>query len=221
MLYLKNRKGSQKGFCSLIGLLTLTASLLTGCGKDTFKNKEITMEAFSDMKAPAFVFDFQQQAQLIRELARQEGAVTEADRRVRNFYEQPDVQPVWIDKAGVDHRADSLLAHLHQVSDVGFSEQAFYVDAIERDLQRLRQLQFTEGTDDINHVAARLEYHLTKACMRYAYGYRYGFINPSRIFNHLDPDDKRIGETSRVVRYRGLFDVDMEQAPADYYLTVS
>ena len=220
MLYLKNRKGSQKGFCSLIGLLTLTASLLTGCGKDTFKNKEITMEAFSDMKAPAFVFDFQQQAQLIRELARQEGAVTEADRRVRNFYEQPDVQPVWIDKAGVDHRADSLLAHLHQVSDVGFSEQAFYVDAIERDLQRLRQLQFAEGTDDINHVAARLEYHLTKACMRYAYGYRYGFINPSRIFNHLDPDDKRIGETSRVVRYRGLFDVDMEQAPADYYLTV-
>ena len=81
----------------------MTASLLTGCGKDTFKNKEITMEAFSDMKAPAFVFDFQQQAQLIREIARQEGAVTEADRRVRNFYEQPDVQPVWIDKAGEQH----------------------------------------------------------------------------------------------------------------------
>ena len=68
MLYLKNRKGSQKGFCSLIGLLALAVLLLTGCGKDnTFKNKEITMEAFSDMKAPAFVFDFQQVTRLIAE----------------------------------------------------------------------------------------------------------------------------------------------------------
>ncbi|MBO7590487.1 MAG: L,D-transpeptidase family protein [Prevotella sp.] len=199
----------------------MAALLLTGCGKDnTFKNKEITMEAFSDMKAPAFVFDFQQVAQLVAETARKEGAATESDRRVRDYYEQDGVQLLWVDRAGVDHRADSLLAHLHQVGDIGFSERAFFVDAIEHDLQQLRQLQFGEGNDDINHVAARLEYHLTKAYMRYAYGYRYGFINPSRIFNHLDEEEKKPGDNSRIVRYRGLFDVDMEQAPADYHLTV-
>ena len=221
MLYLKNRKGSQKGFCSLIGLLALTASLLTGCGKDnTFKNKEITMEAFSDMKAPTFVFDYAQITQLVSEIAHNTPATIEADRRVRDYYTQDDAQLLWIDRAGVDSRADSLLSYLLQVSDVGFSEQAFFVDVIKKDIQRLRQLQFGEGLEDINHVAARLDYYLTKACMRYAYGYRYGFINPSRIFNHLDPDEKRIGETSNVVRYRGLFDVDMEKAPADYYLIV-
>ena len=220
MLYLKNRKGSQKGFCSLIGLLALAVLLLTGCGKDnTFKNKEITMEAFSDMKAPAFVFDFEQIAQLVRTTAQKEGAVTEADRRVRDYYEQPNAPLLWIDRAGVDCRADSLLAYLHRVGDVGFSEQAFYVESIERDLQQLRQLQFTEGDGDINHVAARLDYHLTKACLRYAYGYRYGFINPSRIFNHLDIDDDKKGSPN-IVRYRGLFDVDMEKAPADYHLLI-
>ena len=176
------------------------------------------MEAFSDMKAPAFVFDFEQIAQLVRSTAQKEGAVTEADRRVRDYYEQPDAQLLWVDRAGVDYRADSLLAYLHRVGNVGFSEQAFYVDAIECDLQLLRQLQFTEGDGDINHVAARLDYHLTKACLRYAYGYRYGFINPSRIFNHLDIDEDK--KPSNYVRYRGLFDVDMEQAPADYHLSV-
>ena len=177
------------------------------------------MEAFSDMKAPTFVFDYQQIAQLVRETAQKEGTVTASDRQVRDYYEQPNVQLLWVDRAGVDCRADSLLAHLHQVGDIGFSEQAFFVDDIERDMQLLRQLQFTEGNGDINHVAARLDYHLTKACLRYAYGYRYGFINPSRIFNHLDEEEKT--ETSRnIVRYRGLFDVDMEQVPADYHLSV-
>jgi murein L,D-transpeptidase YcbB/YkuD len=113
-----------------------------------------------------------------------------------------------------------LLSYLHRVGDIGFSEQAFYVDAIERDMQRLRQLQFGENGDDINHVTARLEYHLTKACLRYAYGYRFGFINPSRIFNRLDEEERKEGQPSHVVRYRGLFDVDMDVAPADYHLTV-
>lgn len=176
------------------------------------------MEAFSDMKAPTFVFDFQQIARLVRETAKQEGAVTESDRRVRDYYEKSDAPLLWVNRAGVDARADSLLTHLRRVSDIGFSAQAFFVDAIERDLQLLRQLQFTED-DDINHVTARLDYHLTKACLRYAYGYRYGFINPSRIFNHLDPDDDKKGSPN-IVRYRGLFDVDMEQAPADYHLSV-
>jgi murein L,D-transpeptidase YcbB/YkuD len=178
------------------------------------------MEAFSDMKAPAFVFDFHQIIQLVNHTAQKEGAVTEADRRVRDYYAQPDAQLLWVDRAGVDHRADSLLSYLHRVGDIGFSEQAFYVDAIERDMQRLRQLQFGENGDDINHVTARLEYHLTKACLRYAYGYRFGFINPSRIFNRLDEEERKEGQPSHVVRYRGLFDVDMDVAPADYHLTV-
>jgi murein L,D-transpeptidase YcbB/YkuD len=178
------------------------------------------MEAFSDMKAPAFVFDFHQIIQLVNHTAQKEGAVTEADRRVRDYYAQPDAQLLWIDRAGLDHRADSLLSYLHRVGDIGFSEPAFYVDAIERDMQRLRQLQFGENGDDINHVTARLEYHLTKACLRYAYGYRFGFINPSRIFNRLDEEERKEGQPSHVVRYRGLFDVDMDVAPADYHLTV-
>ena len=220
MLYLKNRKGSQKGFCSLIGLLTLAALFLTGCGKEYFKNKDITMEAFSDMKAPAFVFDYAQMTQLVSEMAHNTPATIEADRRVRDYYTQAGARLLWIDRAGVDSRADSLLSHLYQVSDIGFSEHAFFVDVIKKDMQRLRQLQFGEGLEDINHVAARLEYYLTKACMRYAYGYRYGFINPSRIFNHLDEEDRKEGQPAHIVRYRGLFDVDMDQAPADYHLTV-
>ncbi|SFW36140.1 L,D-transpeptidase catalytic domain [Prevotellaceae bacterium HUN156] len=178
------------------------------------------MEAFSDMKAPAFVFDHQRITQLVAEMARHTSATTEADRRTREYYSQAEAPLLWIDRAGVDYRADSLLARLHLVSEIGMSERAFCVADIERDLQQLRQLNIGEGSDDINHLAARLEFQLTKACMRYTYGHRFGFINPSRIFNHLDQDEKS-DSVRRIVRYRGLFDVDMDFAPADYYQTVA
>ena len=79
------------------------------------------MEAFSDMKAPAFVFDYAQMMQLVSEMAHNTPATIEADRRVRDYYTQADAQLLWIDRAGVDSRADSLLNHLLQVGDVGFS----------------------------------------------------------------------------------------------------
>ena len=180
----------------------------------------MTMEAFSDMKAPAFVLDYQQIAKSLGEIARQTPAQTESDRKTRDFYTQEHPSLLWIDRAGLDSRADSLLARLRRVGEIGMSDSAFFVADIERDMQLFRQLQIGEGKDDINHLVARLEYYLTKACMRYAYGSRYGFINPNRIFNHLDPEDPKEG-APRIVRYRGLFDVDMDFAPDDYYLTVA
>ena len=178
------------------------------------------MEAFSDMKAPAFVLDSRQIFRFITNIALDEGAQTESDRRVRDYYSRSDASLLWIDRAGVDHRADSLLTYLRKADDIGFSRQAFYVQTIERDMECLQQLRFdSSGSENINRVAARLEYHLSKACMRYAYGFRYGFINPSRIFNRLDKEEKK-DDSSNTIRYRRLFDMDMELAPSDYYLTV-
>lgn len=215
MLYLKNWKGRPQGFYSIIGLLTLTvSSLLTGCfGEQHHKNREITMEAFSDMKTPAFVIDDAVIREQVRQIASEDASLTASDRAVRTYYLNPYDHLIWIDRLGVDSRSDSLLNWLRGVRQMGLSERAFYVDNIERLIQRLRQMDF-HSPSDINHILAQLEYRLSKACLRYVYGQRFGFINPSRVFNHLDEDDA--DTIHHVVRYRGLFDMKMD-LPSDRY----
>lgn len=163
------------------------------------------------MKAPAFVFDLQAIHKHLHTLASGSQPKVAADYRCNAYYRQSP-HLLWIDRAGVDQCADTLLAWLQAVDEIGMTPRSFYVDAIERDLRSMRTLDFT-GTDDINSVAARLEYHLTKACLRYANGQRYGFINPHKLFNNLDVEKE---DTVRhVVQYRGLFDYDMELPAAN------
>ncbi len=162
------------------------------------------MEAFSDMKTPAFVFSPQLIDKNLHQLMEADHSSTEADKQTRASY---NGHLFWIDKYGVNEQADTLLSWLHRVGEIGLTERSFGVDQIEQDLNRMRTL-FFDAANPINLVAARLDYQLTKACLRYCYGQRFGFINPHRIFNHLDFEKQDDGH--KYVQYRGLFDVAMD-----------
>jgi len=193
--------------------------LFSACGKTfRYKNKEMTIQAFSDMKAPAFVYDVEVVRHYLYELAKADKVETESDRKARDYYLHTPQHLLWIDRVGVDDRADSLLSWLHTVGELGFSERAFYVSAIEDDLRRMRQLDFIIDRDEINKVSARLEYRLTKSCFRYCYGQRFGFVNPYKIFNHLDVEKE--DSVRHIVKYRGLFDIGMDLPDAGYAQTV-
>ena len=166
------------------------------------------------MKTPAFVYDMGEIHRLLHGMAKSDAGTTEADRRTRSYYQDDRRSMVWIDGLGVDERADSLLTWLHLLNEIGMSERAFGVAEIETDLHRLRTLDMDDGKNDINHVAARLEYRLTKACLRYCYGQRFGYVNPASVFNSLDAE--RTDTLQRVVRYRGLFDVKMDHPDKGY-----
>ena len=88
---------------------------------------------------------------------------TEADKQTRANYKGC---LFWIDKYGVDEQADTLLSWLHTVGEIGLTERSFGVDQIEQDLNRMRTLSFDDA-NPINLVVARLDYQLTKACLRY------------------------------------------------------
>ena len=183
--------------------------LMTAChGWENNKDMVLTMEAFSDMKTPAFVFDSHDITQTISQMASADKGQSEADRLLRAYYADATRPLIWVDRMGVDQRTDTLLAWLHRVGDIGLSEQAFGVSDIEQDLQRMRQLDFDEQRHQASKVAARLEYRLTKACLRYCCGQRFGFVNPHRLFNSLDIEKQ--DSTRRVIKYRGLFDVAMD-----------
>jgi murein L,D-transpeptidase YcbB/YkuD len=194
-------------------------SLLTvGCDDWKAKQKEtITMEAFSELRTPTFFLDQQVIRKNLLDFANADHDGFEADKQTRNYYRSEGSSFVWLKRTGIDERADSLLAWLHQVNELGMSEKAFTVSVIEKDLERLRTLDFDEK-NNINTVAARLEFLLTKACLRYSYGQRYGFVNPYQLFNNLDAE--RQDTLGNVLKYRGLFDVKMDLPDAHYAHTV-
>ena len=133
------------------------------------------------------------------------------DRRVKGYYLRH--RPlVWITRKGVDSRADTLLAYLREVDSIGFSEAKFRMPQIRRDLQRMRSLDF-DKRNTASKVAARLEYNLTKAYLRYVCGQRFGFVNPTDVFNRLD---LRNGDSQSKV-YRTLFDLKMEHPDRAFF----
>lgn len=216
MLHLEGRKGRQKGFCTLIILLCL---ILVGCdGGLRTTVRPLTLEDFTPFKEDNDALDATRIWESLVHLSHTDADATAADVRVKSYYDSR--QPlVWIDRMGVDDRADTLLAELHRrVTDMGFTERSFLVPEIESDLQRMRTLDFDGSKNTASLVAARLEYHLSKAYLRYVLGQRFGFTNPVRVLNRLDA--RETDSLGRPLGYRNLFDVDMEH-PGKYYETVA
>ena len=165
------------------------------------------------MRTPAYVLDQASVKQQIRQLISNDKFPVASDRQVRDFYLSDSLGLLWLDRMGMNHRADSLLFWLRQISKEGLSEKSFFLKDIEENLNQLRALSFDDN-HTASKVAASLEYYLTKACLRYCYGQRFGYINPYQVFNHLDRENQ--DSTSRFTKFRGLFDVDMDLPTKDY-----
>ena len=94
--------------------------------------------------------------------------------------------PLWYSRMGVIGEADSLLNYLRrELPQSGLDTTAFYLSDIAEDLGIVRALAFDSVQQDINELLPRLDYHLSKAYVRYAVGQRYGFVRPARLLNRL------------------------------------
>ena len=212
MLHHKGWQGGQKGYYSLIVLLLL---LVSSCNdSQSVSVGQMALNDFSLLKSSEYALNSQQIRGNLEHILRADGDVSTADLRTKDYYRNG--QPlVWVDRIGVDDRADTLLDELHRrITDMGFTERSFCVPQIESDLERVRNLDFDDSDNTINNVLARLEYNLTKAYLRYVLGQRFGFTNPVRALNRLDARDT--DSLGRPKGFRNLFDVDMEH-PGKYY----
>ena len=194
--------------------LCLAALILVGCrGKVANVNRDIDMEAFSSMRTPIYLLDSNEVRHTVDSLCYAQKSVFTGDRYVVNHYLQGGGY-IWIDRSGVDLRADTLLSALKAVDKHGFSHRSFFVDEIEADLARIRNLNFDEGDNSVGKVFGRLEFHLTKACFRYVVGMRFGFVNPSVLFNKIDTVEGK-GDSLTPV-YRTLFDIDIQHPDSEF-----
>jgi len=191
----------------------LLTMLIVSCGeKSVNHNKDITLEAFSELKTPLYVISPREVRKNISRILKQDSDSMTADYRTRSYY--INGRPLlWVHRNGIDERADTLLSYISKVEDLGFSQDKFCVKQIKKDLERIKNLDVDSASNDINRVLARLEYNLTKAFLRYTSGQQFGFVNPRYLFNNLDVKDS----DSVSVTYHELFDIDMKTAKGGFY----
>ena len=158
-----------RNFC----ILLFMACLFVSCEEEKkYSNRDITIEAFSEMKTPSFAINSRTIRQKLKLIVKADTGKFAAEKRVRSYYRENNPF-LWIDRHGIDDRADSLVAYLEQVEETGISSEFYNVKSIKSDLSKLRELKFTDD-DDVNAVMARLEFNLTRAYMVYAACQRYG-----------------------------------------------
>ena len=113
-----------KHFCSIF-LFCVLAWLVQSCHKEVVNpNEHLSLAEYDSLNSSAYKLDSHK---IWREIRRQMEADSDTllpDYRVRNYYLKRN-QLVWIDRKGIDYRADSLLMALRKVEQMGFNLQRF------------------------------------------------------------------------------------------------
>lgn len=175
-------------------------------------NKALTLDAFSELRKSAFFVDAQMVRKYLRQLAREDSGKMVADRQTRSHY--LNGRPMlWIDRLGIDRRADSLMAYLEKVEEGGISSEVFRRKQLSIDMKRAHNLKMGDSVADINKVYARLEYNLTKAFLRYCSGQHFGYLNAEYVMNHCDVKDS----DSLHVTYYQLFDIKVKHPDVSFF----
>lgn len=171
----------------------------------------LTLESFSALKVEVYTLDHDLIRRNIERLYASDGVSFPMDRQTKAYYASG--KPfLWINRLGIYNNVDTLLGFLRTVSDCGLSIKSFRVGQIERDLERVRTLDFSAG-NDINKVMARLEYNLTRAFFRYSAGMYYGFVNPDHIYNNFE----KYEVDSVTTRFRQLCDLRVKRPDEAFY----
>lgn len=197
----------------LIFLFIFVLIAFSSCNENAGK---LTDKLTSEYYSPLSVAEYSVDPGLIRKqiitFSKNDGITFPMDRKTRNYY-TGDNPFIWINRIGIYDDADTLVCALKSVGDHGLRVDAFRVDRIEEDLERIKKLDFLDDAESINTVMARLEYNLTKAFFRYSAGLCYGFVNPDHLYNNLE----KYGDDSVSTRFRQLCGLNVRRPNAAFY----
>lgn len=175
-------------------------------------NKELSLDRFSDLRVDEYSLNSVKIRNHISRLAGKDGVLLPMDGRVKRYYAE-DNPFIWINRYGIYNRADTFLSILNRLEHYGLSKKAFRVSQIEKDIQSIRNLEFSSSDNDINEVLARLEYNLTKAYFRYSAGQYFGFVNPDYLYNNFE----RYQVDSVTSKFRQLCDLNVLRPDSKFY----
>lgn len=179
-------------------------------------NHNLTEDAFAELRHDEYYVSSDEIRNEIDRIIGREGIALSTDKHAHNYYKDKK-RLVWISKAGVEDRADTLLRYLKEASEFGLDTKMFRTEQIESDIECVRNLDVLgDNAQDLNVVMARLEYNLTKAYFRYSSGMNFGFVNPDYLFNSLE----EYSVDSVTTKFRQLCDLRVKRADNNFYTSI-
>ena len=193
MLHFKSRQSGEKSHRALIFLGLLLTVSSSSCKQSTASAAPEVDEATLRLQQlyQSCATEAQQQLNTLLANANDTAFI---DRMEAGYYSQGG-ERLWTAKPQQLAKGDSLAALLHQkVTEMGFSEEAFLLPSIDRNLAIMHQ---PDSAENLPQTMAQLEADLTKAYLRYTSGQRFGFTNPTQLFgqNNYDRDIERADTT--------------------------
>lgn len=213
MLCSQGWQRSAQGFHPLAFLLLVACALLVSCDSGNRVPSEAELSTF---KHYVNALDTVQLEQSLKHILSKDTSHWAFDQTLKKRYADLakfEDTPMWYSRMGVVGEADSLLSYLRrELPKSGLDTAAFFVPEIAADLGIVRALAFDSVGQNINDLLPRLDYHLSKAYIRYAVGQRYGFVRPARLMNKLY---KKAGSDE----FARLFDEKVEEPDYDEVLS--
>lgn len=208
MLHFKSWKGSAQNHRALtatIGAFMLLSGALFGCQRNR------AQEVAKLYAAQLFALSTQKANQCLEQILSQQTSYnTQADHVAADYYRQHGTW-LWTSDPERIELSYQMLSYLNeQVTDIGFNPKAFFIKQIAADLACIDSLR-TDTTQILYEAMARAELNLSRAYLRYARGQRYGFVNPTSVFNKLDLRDNQPGN------YKKVFDIPLEQPDSTFF----
>ncbi len=196
----------RRGFLAIS--ISLALIFVWACGHKSPLGRGLSIDDLKRWVRPEYALDA---TKIQDEIQRQASATPYgmyADSYSHKHYQNQ--QPlVWFTRMGLVHEADTLLSYLADVEELGFKPNSFHADTLRSMLDRFQRHDYSK--QDASTLAARIEYLLTHAYLRYACGQRYGFLHARHLMNRLLEDAPEPGETRTSVVYRQIYDQQNEE----------
>ena len=191
----------------------MVSLFMAGCHEGSIQKRDITMEAFSDLKTPVFKMTPSEIHSLLANMGKVSKDSLSPDSRTALHYRE-EGSLLWFGVQGVTDMADTLLRQLSKVEEMGFSPDGFKVREMTENLRRVKNLDF-DNQHPVDKVVANLEYNLTHAYLTYVAGQEYGFVNPKSAMNRVESKPDSMGNVN--VSYVNLFDTPVLRPSAPFY----
>ena len=186
MLCSQGWQRSAQGFRSLAFPLLMACALMVSCSTG---NRVPSDDELSTFGKYVYALDTVRLEQSLKHILSADTSHWVFDQALKKRYTDLakfEDTPMWYSRMGVVGEADFLLSYLRrELPKSGLDTTAFFLPEIAEDLSIVRALAFDSLGQDINDLLPRLDYHLSKAYVRYAVGQRYGFVRPARLLNKL------------------------------------
>lgn len=171
-------------------------------------HNELSLDAYEQLKDPTLTVH----PQALREkIAVNFSGDTELDHFLHHYYTSGKPL-VWIGRDGLTSGIDTLLSHIRAVGEIGLDKERFNYSQIVKDLDALKNYG-KDSHQSLDELIARVESNLSKTYLRYTAGQRFGFVNPSYVFNYRETT----GEKGKKMVYDHKFELAVERPDSIYY----